>query len=50
VLGEVLTTPHRENITILLNISQGLELGLTLWYNTSCEKLWLRIGIGGGLL
>jgi hypothetical protein len=38
--GEVVTTPHRKNITMFRNISQGLGFGL----------IWLRIGTGGVLL
>jgi hypothetical protein len=38
-LGKRLTTPHRENVSLLRNIHrQSLELLLILWYNLSNER------------
>jgi hypothetical protein len=38
-LGEDLTIPHRENVSLLRNIQrQSLGHGLTLWYNLSNER------------
>jgi hypothetical protein len=38
-LGEGLTTPHRENVSLLRNIHrQSLGPGLILWYDLSNER------------
>jgi hypothetical protein len=39
VLGEELTTPHRENVSLLQNIHrQILRIGLMIWYDLSNER------------
>ena len=46
-LGEVLTSTHRKNWTILRIISQGLGLGLVVWYerkvDAKCRMDWIDL-------
>jgi hypothetical protein len=37
-LGEVLTTPHRKELIMLLIIHRGFGIGLILWYDPSNGK------------